>query len=716
MFRTFKPGQASRAVALMGWSLCSLALLGARAAVAESAEGDTHQRIDRLEAGVQAEEAIRAVKRLQYTYGHYLGSGLWSDAADLFTDNAVGEFVSGGGVDTQSVTGKANLRKLFMKQAGRTGPGLAAGQLNEHLLLQPIVTLGADGKSAKGAWHEVAMLGQFGTSASWLGGIYENEYVLEKGVWKISRLRFFRQYSGNYDDYGHKAPAKWNVPYHFEAAHVGVTIPQSAFQVAPAVHAGASPSARVLSLAGRVQRLQDQTDVENLQHTYGYYLDRKMWDDVADLFSEDGSLEVAQRGVYVGKPHIRRALEVFYGPSPLRHGELFDHINLATVVTLAPDGQSASVRTSQLCMLGLNGVSAQWEQGTYENQFIKQGGVWKVKAIHYYPKVFTDYDKGWMRDAQPAPAVSKEFPPDREPTQPYASYPKLNYVALHYANPVTGRPVQYPSGAIVRVPIVKGGSSVANATEDLATLERGLDAAIAIDAVENLNSSYGYYIDESAWDQMADTYASTGSKEITGAGVYVGSERIRKVLNLRGPRGGRTPNFFTIHQLTQPVIHISADGNSAKARLRLFQDGGNADGNSASWIGGIYENTAVKENGEWKFGVQELYHIFNASYRNGWARVGTAASAPAPASAPSAQPASQSGSSSAASQPANGREARGGGITQGLGGASSGTRIATEMPPDRPIRVRQYAFPDIVEPPFHYKNPVSGRMPGELLP
>ena len=92
-------------------------------------------------------------------------------------------------------------------------------------------------------------------------------------------------------------------------------------------------------------------------------------------------------------------------------------------------------------------------------------------------------------------------------------------------------------------------------------MQKQLDAAIAVDAVENLNSSYGYYIDESAWDNMSDTFASTGSKELTGAGVYVGTERIRTALNLRGPKGGRTANFFTIHQLTQPVIHISADGN-----------------------------------------------------------------------------------------------------------------------------------------------------------
>ena len=101
--------------------------------------------------------------------------------------------------------------------------------------------------------------------------------------------------------------------------------------------------------------------------------------------------------------------------------------------------------------------------------------------------------------------------------------------------------------------------------EKLVALQKRIHASIGVDAVENLMSSYGYYIDESAWDEMADTYGSTGSKEITGAGVYVGQDRIRRILKLRGPLGGRSANFFTIHQLTQPVIHIAGDGLTAKA-------------------------------------------------------------------------------------------------------------------------------------------------------
>jgi hypothetical protein len=112
----------------------------------------------------------------------------------------------------------------------------------------------------------------------------------------------------------------------------------------------------------------------------------------------------------------------------------------------------------------------------------------------------------------------------------------------------------------------------------------------------------------------------------------------------------------------------------------------------------------LKENGEWKFGVQDLHHIFNASYRNGWARFG-----PPPKAKVSVQP-------SQPTQPKTSRDVPGGGIQQGLGGAASPNRFVTDFPPDRPIRSKQYAFPQIIEPAFHYKNPVSGRVPGELLP
>jgi hypothetical protein len=57
-------------------------------------------------------------------------------------------------------------------------------------MLQPVATLDPDGKSAKGRWRVFAMLGNYGGTPSWAGGIYENQYILENGVWKIKDLSF----------------------------------------------------------------------------------------------------------------------------------------------------------------------------------------------------------------------------------------------------------------------------------------------------------------------------------------------------------------------------------------------------------------------------------------------------------------------------------------------------------------------------------------------
>ena len=162
---------------------------------AQGAAPSDAERLARLETGVERAEAIRAIKRLQQTYTHYLDVGLWNELDTLVTAGVVADFPAPGERSGESLD-RARLRQHWMKEANRTEPGLADGQLNAHLLLQPIINLGPDGKTAQGTWHQVAMLGELGSSATWAGGIYENEYVLENGVWKISRIHFSEQYRG----------------------------------------------------------------------------------------------------------------------------------------------------------------------------------------------------------------------------------------------------------------------------------------------------------------------------------------------------------------------------------------------------------------------------------------------------------------------------------------------------------------------------------------
>ena len=122
-------------------------------------------------------------------------------------------------------------------------------------------------------------------------------------------------------------------------------------------------------------------------------------------------------------------------------------------MSVLADGRTARARGTDIGMSGPpspDGFGAAgprralWSQSIYENEFVKQGGVWKFKAMHVYPRFIVDAEKGWAKDAQPAPGPSREFPPDRPSTETYEIYPRFSIAPLHFDHPVTGRPPQYP--------------------------------------------------------------------------------------------------------------------------------------------------------------------------------------------------------------------------------------------------------------------------------
>jgi SnoaL-like protein len=658
-----------------------------RASAPDADLSGLQQRVDRLETLTERIEAIAAIKRLQHAYGHYSELGLWHDFADLFADTGIGYY-------TQGALDREGIRALFLKEVGGGRLGLADGRIYPHISMQPVVTLAADGQSGKGRWHIMAMLGGYERSASWAGGVYENHYVRENGVWKIKEVRYLPEYSGRYEDPGWTA-TRQPTPFHFDASRVGkpiLDVPEhSRATTTPTLTALAT---RTADLAARAQRLNDEIEITNLQHAYGYYVDRKMWDDVADLFAADGTMEMGLQGVYVGRTSIRRGLNVFgtlstgtpqrRSSAGLAEGEINDHIHLQTIVTVLPGGRTARARGTDIGITGTTGGRALWSQSIYENEFVKQGGVWKFKALHVYPRFIVDAEKGWAKDAQPAPGPSREFPPDRPSTETYEIYPRFSIAPLHFDHPVTGRPPQYPEGTkgahtpsptVVSAfsqtlqPPVKTAEALASL---LATTERSIERSRAYHASENLVAAYGYYIDAFAWDETADIFSRDGWKELSYVGTYVGRERIRESLKRRYPNG-KSPNFLTLHQIVQPVIHVSADARSAKIRVRPFQLGGPAGG-EGSWICGIYENTSVDEDGTWKLSGMDLDYVWTAPSRGGWVRVKTPPTAPQVA-------------------------------------------MAKEFPPDRPLRGSVAApFPKVHTVPFHYRNPVSGRVPPRLVP
>lgn len=200
------------------------------------------------------------------------------------------------------------------------------------------------------------------------------------------------------------------------------------------------------ALTARVEKLEAARAVKKLQRAFGFYVDRGLWDEAADLFADNGTIEIGVDGVYVGKARIKEYLKRLHGGQDgLIYGQLNEWVTLQPVVNVSADGRSAQARWRDLGMLGQYKKHAEWRDGIYENDYVKDGGIWKIKALHLYVNFVAPYEKGWAR-LQPGEGVvqsaaSKAFPPDRPSTGGGVGFPEPSVPPFHAANPVTGKPV-----------------------------------------------------------------------------------------------------------------------------------------------------------------------------------------------------------------------------------------------------------------------------------
>jgi hypothetical protein len=196
-------------------------------------------------------------------------------------------------------------------------------------------------------------------------------------------------------------------------------------------------------LQTRLTRLRDHSDIEKLQRSFGYYVDRQQWQAVRDLFSSDGVLEPGGRGRFVGQDSIHNYLLGSYGPEHPQGGPLREYPQLQGVVTLQPDGRSAEGRWSSLALSNGDLLDL-----TYENDYVKENGSWKLRYVRSVINMRAALDSGWATAPQPNSRPDTALPtPDLPPSTVYLSYPGYYNEPFHYPNPVTGRDALPPDPA-----------------------------------------------------------------------------------------------------------------------------------------------------------------------------------------------------------------------------------------------------------------------------
>ena len=163
------------------------------------------RQLAQLQKQVATLEDIHAVRTLHFKYGYYIDMCLYDEASELFADDSELRFLNG------IYKGKAGARRLYCEwfrklfTKGHNGP--VHGFLLDHLQLQDIVDISPDGKTANGRFRALMLAGQHESKKEriehfpeqcWEGGIYENRYVKDRGIWKIHRLNYNMLWQADY--------------------------------------------------------------------------------------------------------------------------------------------------------------------------------------------------------------------------------------------------------------------------------------------------------------------------------------------------------------------------------------------------------------------------------------------------------------------------------------------------------------------------------------
>jgi len=225
--------------------------------------------------------------------------------------------------------------------------------------------------------------------------------------------------------------------------------------------------AEVRALGERVGQLEDVNAIRKLHFAYGYYIDVCWYDEVVQLFAQGGEV-IFLSGVYRGHDSIARLYKTWFQnlftggkPGPL-DGFLLDHFQMQDIVTVAPDRASAKGRFRAILAGGYHDsfpdkpaeVPSQfWEAGVYENDYVREDGVWKIARLDYQVQWQADYDEGWAHQEshlQPSTVCFPENPlgPDELLAEQRPVWPNRKHIVFHYAHPVLGRAAA--AGAMVK--------------------------------------------------------------------------------------------------------------------------------------------------------------------------------------------------------------------------------------------------------------------------
>jgi hypothetical protein len=202
----------------------------------------------------------------------------------------------------------------------------------------------------------------------------------------------------------------------------------------------------ILQLRTQLGVLQDKDEIRELQYAYGYFIDNRMFREMADLFADQGAwMEIGNRGRYLGKQRIHAFLHEVLGGGRwgLLRDEVINHVQQQMIITVDEDRRHARARSRAQVQGNSPPDTPHFllADGIYENEYVREGGRWKILGI----TVTMTYYAALVRDRITFPTAppSETLPPDL-PSQPVDARLGRQFNPFHFSHPMTGKPLPTP--------------------------------------------------------------------------------------------------------------------------------------------------------------------------------------------------------------------------------------------------------------------------------
>jgi hypothetical protein len=153
------------------------------------------------------------------------------------------------------------------------------------------------------------------------------------------------------------------------------------------------------NLLARVEYLEDQLEIQQLQSRYIHYLFKQRFDRIVDeCFAQklpDVSVEFSDSGVYRGLDSVRALYRSFEVTKKIP-GFFILHMTVNPVIEIAKDGLSARSHWLSPGAAGTDS-SASWIWGPFYVDYVKEDGSWKIAHSNLVPVFRNRYETSWAQ-------------------------------------------------------------------------------------------------------------------------------------------------------------------------------------------------------------------------------------------------------------------------------------------------------------------------------